>query len=289
MKEAQDILDLPGFASSMSSPGVAKKAAALCNKAPEIVAAFKTLEDVRNFLYETFRNEAYTRYPEAHTLIKRVECLLSPAVKKVPTVQATDGGPNPLYEGQYDGETIREAYFRCHWAKAGMQLERESSTAHETGIVEGLRLAAAWHRELAACFDRERTLSTEEFSRGQETGLPKAGLDRLHDCINLAACRSAQHTQHAETLEKMAEKRSQPEPQWQMRPAGPLSVMQALLHVRDHCPGVDRVIYGPGRVWEYMGADGYYPILGTGVDANLLDLAASEAPIPSVFFLVEKE
>ena len=72
-------------------------------------------------------------------------------------------------------------------------------------------------------------------------------------------------------------------------PPAPQAVLDALAHVRQICPNVDRVVFTPDGSWEYT-ADGFAPVNPTGksADPHVLKAAADAVSGPAVFFVTKR-
>lgn len=63
---------------------------------------------------------------------------------------ATDAGRNPIYEGQFDGETPEQAAHRLHWAKAGLAMGRDVAADQHARDIAVLRRLCAERDQLRA-------------------------------------------------------------------------------------------------------------------------------------------
>lgn len=64
-------------------------------------------------------------------------------MQSTPFVSSTGETRNPIYEGQFDGETLEQAEARLHWAKVAMEMARNatlSAPSHSEQVLEGWQL-----------------------------------------------------------------------------------------------------------------------------------------------------
>lgn len=64
-------------------------------------------------------------------------------MQSTPFVSSTGETRNPIYEGQFDGETPEQAEARRHWAKVAMEMARNaalSAPSHGEQVRKGWRL-----------------------------------------------------------------------------------------------------------------------------------------------------
>ena len=65
-------------------------------------------------------------------------------MQSTPFVSSTGETRNPIYEGQFDGETLEQAEARRHWAKVAMEMARNaalSAPSYGEQVREGFLLA----------------------------------------------------------------------------------------------------------------------------------------------------
>lgn len=153
----------------------------------------------------------------------------------------------------------------------------------------------------------------------QAGGVGQEDLDMLQASFELAK-RAQQIAQALKLLEQLAEPFRMPQPsmdKWigqidsrnklavqarellqelnreafTIRPTGPQKVLEALLHIRQFHPGVDRVVYDLDRRWDYQSQEaGRVLFMADHIDVGLLEDAADQVTqLPAVYFLVEEE
>jgi hypothetical protein len=59
----------------------------------------------------------------------------------------------------------------------------------------------------------------------------------------------------------------------------PNKVVTALLHVREHCPEVDRVVYWGDARWQFMDSNQQTPAFPPGIDFSILEDSRHDLPL----------